>query len=126
MLSNKKLGLSRLSTLADFLEEEVPANQFDLGCFRKDNQCGTVGCACGWATILFEKNGFVWQKTNCGWGTIFYKGLHDFEAAQEFFRLEGSESYHLFHPKHYPIKKQYKMYVVERIRRFIKSQSATA
>jgi hypothetical protein len=126
MLSNKKLGLSRLSKLADFLEEKVPANRFDLGCFREEDQCGTVGCACGWATILFEKNGFVWKKEMYGFGSISYKHLMDFEAAEEFFRLYPSESLHLFHPRCYPEKKQYKMYVVRRIRQFVKSQSATA
>jgi hypothetical protein len=60
-----KTHLSNLSKLADFLETEVTDAQFDISWHLENNEnvsinpkdvvpeCGTVGCAVGWASSLF-------------------------------------------------------------------------
>lgn len=59
-----KKHLNNLTKLADFLEKEVTNKQFDISFYLENNyehiacnkvvdECGTIGCAIGWATSLF-------------------------------------------------------------------------
>lgn len=62
-----KRHLKNLTKLADFLETEVTDKQFDIGTYLSTvessyvgvdkivPECGTVGCAVGWASSLFYK-----------------------------------------------------------------------
>lgn len=62
----KKKHLRNLKKLADFLETEVTDKQFNIETYLSNSgnyinvdivvsECGTVGCAVGWASSLFYK-----------------------------------------------------------------------
>lgn len=120
-----KLGHKRLLKLADFLEKRVPSKRFNLNHFAdwdfKPKKCGTTACALGWASVCFPKN-----IMTCGNGIRLintnYEYYRDFGAAEHFFQLTYEESSFLFDPNEYPITKKYRMYVVNRIRQFVKRQ----
>lgn len=57
-----KINIENLTKLADFLENEVKDEQFDIYAYRKKfgddypffskSDCGTVGCALGWLPFI--------------------------------------------------------------------------
>lgn len=54
-----KLELKRLEKLANFLENEIKDEQFDISEYRDDpfyskHNCGTVGCALGWCPFVVK------------------------------------------------------------------------
>lgn len=49
------MNTQRLKTLADFLLT-VPEKQFDIEIWHRENECGTVACAAGWACTIPEFN----------------------------------------------------------------------
>jgi hypothetical protein len=46
----EQIHLDRLLELADFIEKLEP-KQWDYGDFLREDACGTVGCAIGWAAF---------------------------------------------------------------------------
>lgn len=51
----------RLLKLGDFIVEQVPKEKFNMNIFGTSmgplDSCGTAGCALGWCTVLFKKQG---------------------------------------------------------------------
>jgi hypothetical protein len=133
----------RLLKLAHFLDS-VPRKKFDIGSFitvksdnlgedfsdeydywtvkaLKNNECGTVACACGWAATIpsFRKAGY---KLN-DFGTIMFNGEKDWGAIEDFFGLEETESSYLFLGSSYPYDyKTTPKQVKQRILKFLKQK----
>lgn len=83
-------GHRRLLVLAEFLETKVPSERFDLkgwtngsGRAVEMGDCGTAGCALGWANAIpeFRTTGFSCPAFK---GPSF-AGLTGFQAARVFF-----------------------------------------
>lgn len=115
-----KMRLDRLETLAKHLET-VPPETFNLGSWK----CGTTACAMGHACSIpsFRRAGLRLEK-EMEWGeAVFipsFKCEQDFDAAQRFFGISQSDSYHLFDPMEYPnYERTRKQTVINRIRKFI-------
>lgn len=105
------MRLDRLMKLAEHLESgTLGHDNFDFSAWnrgnRKENNCGTNGCALGECPILFPKEWFFIHdfdsNTFDGVGLWFAqnsKGFLDaFTAAEEFFALNAIESDLLFCP----------------------------
>lgn len=111
----------RLLTLAKFLREKVPAEQFNMEawCEAGDDtdvkavgDCGTAGCALGWAMAVpaFKELGLragfrhsigtIYLSTVDGDGTAVT--YHDLQAGQELFDLSRAQAKFLFMPNSYP------------------------
>lgn len=109
------MNAERLTTLAEFLRDKVPADRLDMsdwvtdgpdgGSFAADD-CGTAACACGWATRIpeFAAAGFrlntyrtavVYQPTPDGPRTTHW------EAVFDFFGLSGRQATYLFSGRAY-------------------------
>lgn len=69
---DKKLAISRLTTVADFLQG-LNHESFNyskvVDQWSDDNECGTVCCAMGWFPAIFPED-FKWRSRN-GIGVIF-------------------------------------------------------
>src|ERR1700761_6458139 len=64
----------RLLKLADFLEHSVPQARFNMTFFADGDlahDCGTAGCAAGWATQIpeFQAEGFHLEMHQFTWPT---------------------------------------------------------
>jgi hypothetical protein len=114
-------GLGRLGRLADFLETQVPESRLNMGHWQSGdlvNQCGTTGCACGWATTIpeFREAGF----TMADWGEVAYRRVLGYHGASLFFDISYEESLMLFSPTSYPREDETPIdEVVRRIRDFV-------
>jgi hypothetical protein len=131
------MNKARLLRLAAFLEYEVPAERFDLSRWSNSRkimmgECGSVGCAIGWATVLYRDEGlnlikeFVYgitypihvvSGTDCHGEpyTITYEG---WDAVSIFFDITFKQSMYLFYIESY--KPPYSMAnVIKRIREFV-------
>jgi hypothetical protein len=95
----------RLLKLADFLENLKP-RQFNLAtwtvsCGEKtdDAACGTVACACGWATTIpsFRRAGFRLAR-RLSWTdpTPVFGRERGWDAVKAFFDMNYGEANHLF------------------------------
>lgn len=118
------MNKQRLLILADALRTRIPADKFDLTVWRKQsdetdedgaleenasdeellNQCGTAGCAVGWACALpeFKEEGLSWCEGSAnplftvpktqygGWEAVEAFFDIDYKQARSFF---GSESH---------------------------------
>lgn len=111
----EKKYLKNLSKLATFLEREVPAKQFNMAYFLRNkkeaknpdypndinpnqviNECGTTGCALGWASSLFFKESRQFDSWNmfgeAMFGISFGDRHHEFyDVAAYMFDGEWSE-----------------------------------
>ena len=102
----------RLLKLADFIEEVVPENRFDMHHFLGTNddfpeedihpdqleaECGTSACAAGWATLLFKKEGLKLAQEPYGqmWNPAFeeYEG---YDALSIFFNIDITDASCIF------------------------------
>lgn len=109
------MNKERLTRLADFLRT-VPDHKFNLGSWRRDEDghegyrtttsnaqlldldCGTAGCAVGWACAMPE-----FQTQGLNWGAFGpeFKTCGGWNAVREFFDLSGDEAFHLFGESRY-------------------------
>ena len=106
----------RLITLGDFLVT-VPDERFDLESWRNNGQedtfhdydiddealkmdCGTTGCAVGWACTIpeFKEAGLSYVNS-----TINYGSLKSFQAVAEFFGVSYTEAVYLFSQVSYKV-----------------------
>ena len=115
------MNTTRLLVLANFLDA-VPAEKFHLGNWRDtvmtieadtsppymllrkeldddrllDHACGTTACAVGWACVIpaFKEQGLHWD----GDIAFIHGDVHEvgWDAAEEFFGLDSTESGKLF------------------------------
>jgi len=67
-----KRQLKNLAKLTDFIEQNIKDKQFDMETYRKNNEnevvkfkglndCGTIGCALGWAPFALS---IIWVEYN--------------------------------------------------------------
>ena len=143
---DKNLAVTRLLRLAQFLEDEVPAKNFNVSSWYaargrtkdgedstittvKKNECGTTACACGWAATIpeFVSDGFTLRGNEAGSSIRFieyYDADEDetysgFQAAEQFFNISSEDTYHLFAERSYPDDSGTLENVVKRIRRLV-------
>lgn len=122
------MNKERLLRLADFLETTVSEEQFSLHTWMSGNvgECGTVACACGWATQIpeFAEAGLKIEPRQFA-NTIVYGGHAGFSAAMLFFDLDYNESEYLFDSVRYPRVSMNKPVgihcVISRIRIFVET-----
>lgn len=100
----------RLSKLAQFLDKKVKSRYFNYAHYIKKYNgnapdCGTIACAAGWASILFDK-------------PMFLSG-----GLPKFFGLSHKEYKYLFYnsKEKYYFEEISKTRVIKRIRKFVKS-----
>lgn len=87
----------RLLKLADFIVDQVPAKKFEMGLYGWSlalsvDECGTAGCAIGWATVLFRKLGVCRNV----FGMPAYKNRHGYGVGVTLFGLSYEQSEQLF------------------------------
>lgn len=120
----------RLLRLAEFLEKSVPVSQFNMGIFGGGcdkytslGDCGTSACACGWATVLFEQDGFKLDAESLQDGDflITYRDRFEWDAIEEFFGLDAEEAESLFMDASYNVKRPTPAQVAAHIREFIQA-----
>lgn len=118
----------RLTVLAAKLRTVKP-ERFDYQTYANasefsEENCGTSGCAAGWACLIPEFQNLGLSLDLCYISPAFgYK--RGFEALEEFFGLDIMESGHLFfpapgEPKHDPV------YVADKIDAFVASREVKA
>jgi len=120
-----------LTKLADFLENDIKDNVFDLGVFWYDEDdddggslvgdggynCGTTACACGWAAVSPKFRGL----TATGAASIYHEksDTYEFTAAGNYFNITTEQALYLFDPNYYSYHRRGRKSVVNRIRKFI-------
>ena len=72
------------------------------------DECGTAGCALGWATAVFPALSLEFYRSEYD-ATVVYNHptlgkLESTDAAKAFFGLDESETEYLFYPTSYPMK----------------------
>lgn len=94
----KPFQKKRLLKLANFLSRQVPEKNFHMGVWGilgvlslKPHKCGTSGCALGWATVLFKRQGY-----NMGSRGPEYQGDLGLDSAVSFFGISGFSAHRLF------------------------------
>lgn len=107
-----KKGHKRLLALADFLDRKVSPDQFNYDQWvcgdwpaleKLDHldlhQCGTTGCALGWATAMprFRRLGLRLDRAEVVLGTDYY-APRGTSAAQALFDLSYDDAEYLFIP----------------------------
>lgn len=93
--------LDRLTKLADYLDKEVPPKKFNIqnwGNTTNPDDPNYVGCAGGWSTKLFAKEGIHYER-NHETNAPFYRGKSGTDAMMEFFGLSFLETEFLFSNK---------------------------
>lgn len=127
-----KTGHKRLLKLADILRA-VPRKQFDMNQWTKDESCGTVACAAGWACMDpgFRRAGLHLVETTNWCGTNLFPALteadgyvekNEWRALEKFFDLTPREAELLFMPgqARYDTPKC----VADHIRKFVRQRYA--
>ena len=96
----------RLAKLADFLET-VPEDKFNmdvwayLGNKTSLGDCGTAGCALGWATKIFPELTINFSFSN-PYPDLYFEGFRNYSALELFFDLDFELSRDLFSALRYP------------------------
>lgn len=120
------MNKERLLRLADYLEK-VDADRFNLGMWGEpgfeEDVCGTMACACGWATVLFKDEGLKLVPNTLLTRDLYYDGEINWNAADAFFDLVDDQAWWLFsHHAYDPVYEEDMIgpsRVVERIRGFV-------
>lgn len=109
---------NKLNQLADFLET-IKADRFNMNFWASGqlNECGTIGCAVGWATQIFPELKLV-ETHGVGetYLIVCFNGLLGFDALTEFFRITYAQSSYIFDPDYYPSRLVPKDLVIKHIR----------
>jgi len=123
---NKK----RLLKLADFLEKEVPNQNFHLCYVGRGSvediskyRCGSSACAMGWLPAVFPRT-FKWlYQSSIHTGVTHTKIINKYLAdiVINFFQINILELHYLFYPGFYRSKRNGKRAVITRIRCFVKT-----
>lgn len=130
-------GKRRLLSLAKLLETKVPPKKFKMthwteGKKTDPRECGTAGCAIGWATTLphFKKAGLRVVRSNeidigVYSSRLVFGRQENWGVPPVFFDISHKESRHLFAPDYYngnPTPKT----VAKRIRALVASEQKRA
>lgn len=143
------MNKTRLLMLANALEMRVPQDRFDLRGWRRNasapepdphddylgeeisnerlvSDCGTTGCAVGWACSMREFNdeGLIWDVAP------IYRHpnpravkIAGYAAVEMFFGIDGIQSQKLFSPDFYsPAERTDPLAVSNRIRAFVSNE----
>lgn len=120
------MNSERLGKLTDFLLT-VPEKQFNLSNWASsgdlsEKNCNTVGCAGGWATVLFKKDGLELVDNDfTRIPYIKYKNYYGWAAIEYFFDIEYDDAEYLFCANSYNDRnKTTSKTVSERIKEFIR------
>lgn len=130
----KKHFKTRLLRVADLIET-VPISRFDMvlwGLKGTGPECGTVGCAIGWATQdpWFQKRGLRSRKTtpsllpmiyNPKTGRVLTSIDAGFDAVEHFFGLSEEDARYLFCALQYEAERPRPKTVSKRIRDFVEA-----
>ena len=139
------MNKERLLKLAAFLET-VPERKFDIQSWRcesneagasefnsdllqdqylRDPDCGTTGCAVGWACSMpeFQAEGFIWTLTGPG---LLRKvgGISGWPAVRAFFDLVQEDATALFDEYSYTARANGPKDVAQRIREMVAGEEA--
>jgi hypothetical protein len=116
------MNRERLNRLADFLDTLDP-ERFSIHTWATGDlhECGTVGCAAGWATMIpeFAEAGLklvpstTWESGR----NISYRGATGLTALETFFSISPVDAVYLFVGIRYPASKSLAA-VRDRIRSF--------
>ena len=113
----------RLLKLADFLENVVPDDQFNIDHWTSVKPkgdhltvgCGTAGCAIGWCPTIWPDD---WELSSVGSPCL--RGHRDWgwaeESIKDFFGLTGQKIDHLFYRESYAVPEVTRHDVAARIR----------
>lgn len=83
MKINKKQNRMKL---ADIIEFRLTDKQFDMGTYAEETNCGTVGCALGWAALSGEIEGLGWAGSRHNiFPVVEGKEVYWWQAGQQFF-----------------------------------------
>jgi hypothetical protein len=137
------MNKERLLVLANFLEKDVPDDQFAMDHWVEDKwqgaqdlSCGAAACALGWAVQVpeFKDLGLYYQRDGSTSVSILmadteYK-LHvdpSMQTAQELFDLSYAEARRLFMPSYYQDSDERhvevtRQMVADQIREFVRTQ----
>jgi hypothetical protein len=115
----------RLLKLANFLEHNVKPHWFDLDIIAspgfEEKECGSAACAMGWIPSAFPRSKASVRKASLTTGYEFvYKNSVNCSGAAKFFGITIEHAEYLFWPDCYPEKRQGRMEVVKRIRKYVK------
>lgn len=119
----------RLLKLAEMLETKVERKAFDIYLYYEEAEefkCGYAGCALGYAMMdpWFRRRGLVTDGHSRAPGPMNNKtGSTGFQAAMEFFAINGDEVYELFSYSGYSIENPTPKQVAKKIRKFVKEGS---
>jgi hypothetical protein len=93
------IRLDRLERLANYLDTKVPATKFNILCWgTTDNPDDPeyVGCAAGYATLVFRQEGFHYKAAHSHPRIVVFDGKYSFEAIHAFFGIDQDDSYLIF------------------------------
>lgn len=113
----------RLLKLSEFLATKTfsESERFSLVDWYNKDECGTVGCAIGWATTLFNNEGFTLSHG----GNPMYEHYFDWAAVCKFFNINSCCAEYLFLRKEYSRENiNNPLAVAARIREFVKEKEA--
>ena len=120
-------GRQRLLGTAEFLEDYVKDDWFDLGYWATDGftekKCGTTACAFGWAAVKYPRSLALFQTEGAITGVRLRNKpyFNNFLAAEMFYSISAKEARYLFSPDHYPVRKRDdRKYVANRIKNFVR------
>lgn len=121
-----KTAKDRLTKLANFLEEYVQDDWFNLDDWATpgftEKECGTVACAVGWAPACFPNSGFE-LTPHPQYPYPKFEDLVGIAAAECFFDIDAKSAVYLFMSYSYPREENTtKEEVVERIRTFVEDR----
>lgn len=121
---------ARLTALAEYLDNDVPATDFNLrtwrhrrpkerktilfGLIETDPGCGFAGCAMGWAAHSGMFPGLTFDND----GRLIYSGTRNWKAAMVLMGIEQNMAVFLFHPHRYKVNATPQT-VAKRIRRLV-------
>ena len=103
-----------LLQVADMVEYELTDEQFDIGMWM--NECGTVGCAIGWATKKLPHIGI----------RLYFGRSVDLEELEKALGTSSEETLYLFAEEATKFKDVSRLAVARRIRDFAKEKEVSS
>lgn len=121
----------RLGQVVRVLEELPSIRSFDMGnwMYGKPAECGTVGCAVGWAASdpWFQERGLTLVKNRAGFPMFPRFGVEEgYGACRHFFGILSGDVERLFSPDGYSDLRPQRHTVIRRIKSFIKAAEKQA
>lgn len=126
------MDIERLLKIADIVDE-TPDDNWDMGTWGRETECGTVGCAIGNAwfqgvlpeieiNTRYGIGGLLTHRTATYPAGLFAKGeaLNGYDAVADALSIDASAASYLFEPTEYDVERPTPQYEVsKRIRQFV-------